>query len=294
MTYNFGRLITAMVTPFNEKMKVDYQRAKELAEHLSATGSQSIVVAGTTGESPTLSVEEKENLFKTVVDAVKGKARVIAGSGSNSTEQSIEITSKAEAAGVDAVMLVVPYYNKPPQDGLYAHFKMIAESTRLPVMLYNVPGRASVNLSAQTTIRLAQIENVFAIKEASGDLEQISQIISETPEDFLVYSGDDSMTLPIMSIGGYGVVSVAGHIIGERITEMIEAFTSGEPDEAAALHRKLMSVFKGMFISTNPIPVKTALNMLGKEVGPVRLPLIQMTHSQQEDLKGILMKADLL
>ncbi|UNC91853.1 4-hydroxy-tetrahydrodipicolinate synthase [Candidatus Contubernalis alkalaceticus] len=291
---DFGRLITAMVTPFNEKMKVDYQRAKELAEHLAATGSQSIVVAGTTGESPTLSVEEKENLFKTVVDAVKGKARVIAGSGSNSTEQSMEITRKAEAAGVDGVMLVVPYYNKPPQEGLYSHFKMIAESTHLPIMLYNVPGRTSVNLSAQTTIKLAQLDNVFAIKEASGDLEQISQIITETPEDFLVYSGDDSMTLPIMSIGGYGVVSVAGHIIGEKITEMIGAFTSGQPDEAAALHRKLMPIFKGMFISTNPIPVKTALNQLGNEVGPVRLPLVQMTPGQQEELKGILMRAGLL
>lgn len=294
MNNKFGRLITAMVTPFNDQMEVDYQRAKELAEHLAANGSQSIVVAGTTGESPTLSVEEKEKLFQTVVQAVKGKASVIAGSGSNSTVQSIEITRRAEAAGVDGVMLVVPYYNKPPQEGLYLHFKKIAESTGLPVMLYNVPGRTSVNLSAQITIRLAQMDNVFAIKEASGDLEQISQIINETPEGFSVYSGDDSMTLPIMSIGGYGVVSVAGHIIGEKIKDMIDAFASGNVGQAAALHRQLMPIFKGMFISTNPIPVKTSLNLLGKNVGPVRLPLIEMTVEQQESLKAILKNAGLL
>ena len=294
MNNKFGRLITAMVTPFNDQMEVDYQRAEELAEHLAANGSQSIVVAGTTGESPTLSVEEKEKLFQTVVQAVKGKASVIAGSGSNSTEQSIEITRRAEAAGVDGVMLVVPYYNKPPQEGLYLHFKKIAESTGLPVMLYNVPGRTSVNLSAQTTIRLAQMDNIFAIKEASGDLEQISQIINETPEGFSVYSGDDSMTLPIMSIGGYGVVSVAGHIIGEKIKDMIDAFASGNVGQAAALHRQLMPIFKGMFISTNPIPVKTSLNLLGKNVGPVRLPLIEMTVEQQESLKAILKNAGLL
>lgn len=294
MNNKFGRLITAMVTPFNDQMEVDYQRAEELAEHLAANGSQSIVVAGTTGESPTLSVEEKEKLFQTVVQAVKGKASVIAGSGSNSTEQSIEITRRAEAAGVDGVMLVVPYYNKPPQEGLYLHFKKIAESTGLPVMLYNVPGRTSVNLSAQITIRLAQMDNVFAIKEASGDLEQISQIINETPEGFSVYSGDDSMTLPIMSIGGYGVVSVAGHIIGEKIKDMIDAFASGNVGQAAALHRQLMPIFKGMFISTNPIPVKTSLNLLGKNVGPVRLPLIEMTVEQQESLKAILKNAGLL
>lgn len=294
MSYDFGRLITAMVTPFNEQMEVDYQRARELAEHLVATGSQSIVVAGTTGESPTLSVEEKAVLFQTVVDAVKGKARVIAGSGSNSTKQSVEITRSAEAAGVDGIMLVVPYYNKPPQEGLYLHFKKIAGSTGLPVMLYNVPGRTSVNMSAQTTIRLAQIDNIFSIKEASGDLEQVSQIVNETPDDFLVYSGDDSMTLPILSVGGYGVVSVAGHIIGGKINEMIEAFTSGQPAEAAALHRRLMPVFKGMFISTNPIPVKTSLNILGKNAGPVRLPLIEMTGEQRESLKDILKTAGLL
>ncbi len=294
MNNKFGRLITAMVTPFNDQMEVDYQRAEELAEHLAANGSQSIVVAGTTGESPTLSVEEKEKLFQTVVQAVKGKASVIAGSGSNSTEQSIEITRRAEAAGVDGVMLVVPYYNKPPQEGLYLHFKKIAESTGLPVMLYNVPGRTSVNLSAQITIRLAQMDNVFAIKEASGDLEQISQIINETPEGFSVYSGDDSMTLPMMSIGGYGVVSVAGHIIGEKIKDMIDAFASGNVGQAAALHSQLMPIFKGMFISTNPIPVKTSLNLLGKNVGPVRLPLIEMTVEQQESLKAILKNAGLL
>ncbi len=294
MSINFGRLITAMVTPFDDNYEVNYDRAGSLAEYLADNGSESIVVAGTTGESPTLSVEEKVKLFKTVVDAVRGKARVIAGSGSNSTRQSIEITKRAEEAGVDGAMLVVPYYNKPPQEGLYDHFKEIAGNTGLPIMLYNVPGRTSINMAAETTIRLAEIENIFAIKEASGDMDQVSNIIKETSDDFLVYSGDDSMTLPMMAVGGYGVVSVAGHVAGRLITSMIKAYVQGDPAEAAALHGKLMPVFKGMFISTNPVPAKTSLNLKGINVGPVRSPLIKMTDEQVKSLKTVLEDAGLL
>jgi len=291
---NFGRLITAMVTPFDDNFEINYDRAGSLAEHLAENGSESIVIAGTTGESPTLNVEEKAKLFKTVVEAVKGKAKVIAGSGSNSTRQSIEITKKAEEAGVDGAMLVVPYYNKPPQDGLYEHFKEIASNTGLPIMLYNVPGRTSINMAAQTTIRLAEIDNIFAIKEASGDMDQISYIIKETPDEFLVYSGDDSMTLPMMAVGGHGVVSVAGHVAGKLLTSMIRAYVQGNTAEAAALHGKLMPVFKGMFISTNPVPAKTSLNLKGINVGPVRRPLIEMTDEQKKALEKVLKEADLL
>ncbi len=294
MATNFGRLITAMVTPFDDNFEINYDRAGSLAEHLAENGSESIVIAGTTGESPTLNVEEKAKLFKTVVEAVKGKAKVIAGSGSNSTRQSIEITKKAEEAGVDGAMLVVPYYNKPPQDGLYEHFKEIASNTGLPIMLYNVPGRTSINMAAQTTIRLAEIDNIFAIKEASGDMDQISYIIKETPDEFLVYSGDDSMTLPMMAVGGHGVVSVAGHVAGKLLTSMIRAYVQGNTAEAAALHGKLMPVFKGMFISTNPVPAKTSLNLKGINVGPVRRPLIEMTDEQKKALEKVLKEADLL
>lgn len=294
MTVDFGKLITAMITPFNSNMEVDYARAGSLAAYLVENGSESIVVAGTTGESPTLTKEEKIKLFRVLVEAVKGKAKIIAGSGLNSTQESVELTRSAEDAGVDGIMLVVPYYNKPPQDGLYEHFRTIAESTSLPVMLYNVPGRTSVNLTAQTTIRLAEIDNIFAIKEASGDLEQISYIIKETPDDFLVYSGDDSMTLPILSVGGYGVVSVAGHVAGNEIRAMIDAFCQGNITEACALHGKLLPIFKGMFISTNPIPAKTALNLLNKNVGSVRLPLVEMNSEQVNNLRSILEKAGLL
>ncbi|RQD75400.1 MAG: 4-hydroxy-tetrahydrodipicolinate synthase [Candidatus Syntrophonatronum acetioxidans] len=294
MGEDFGHLITAMVTPFDEKFQVDYDGAGALAKYLADSGSDSLVVAGTTGESPTLTIDEKAKLFKTVVESVQGKVKVIAGTGSNSTRQSVEITRRAEEVGVDGLMLVVPYYNKPPQEGLYQHFKEIASSTNLPIMLYNVPGRTSVNLAAPTTIRLAEIDNIFSIKEASGDLDQVSLIVKETPDDFLVYSGDDSMTMPTLSVGGHGVVSVSGHIVPREIKAMIAAFFSGDVKKAAEYHGKLMTVFKGMFISTNPVPVKTALNLLGKQVGPVRLPLIGMNREQVNSLENILKEAGVL
>ncbi|OIJ19249.1 4-hydroxy-tetrahydrodipicolinate synthase [Anaerobacillus alkalidiazotrophicus] len=279
---NFGQLLTAMVTPFDQEGKVDFQATNSLINYLIATGTEGIVVAGTTGESPTLTTEEKTELFKYVVEVVDGRVPVIAGTGSNNTVASIELTKIASSVGVNGIMLVVPYYNKPSQEGLYQHFKTIAESTELPVMLYNIPGRSAVNMLPETIIRLAQIDNIVCIKEASGDLEAIANIIQHTPEDFLVYTGDDSLTLPLMSIGGYGVVSVASHVVGLEMKQMITAFQNGEYKQAAQMHRNLLPIMKSMFIAPNPTPVKAALGMLGQNVGSVRLPLVPLTLEESQ------------
>ena len=284
----FGSLITAMVTPFKKDLSVDYDRAAELAVRLVETGSEGIVVAGTTGESPTLSSNEKVRLFETVVEAVGTRAAVLAGTGSNSTADSIALTKKAEITEVKGIMLVTPYYNKPPQEGLYRHFKAVAESTRLPVMLYNVPGRTGVNLLPATVLRLAQISNIVAVKEASGNLEQASEICRKAPRGFAVYSGDDSLTLPIMSVGGCGIVSVASHIVGEAMSGMIKSFVSGDVATAAKIHGQLMPLFKGLFFTTSPAPVKAALRLTGFDVGTPRLPLVDLDERETEYLRGIL------
>jgi len=252
------------------------------------------VVAGTTGESPTLKAEEKLNLYRTVVDAVGGHATVIAGTGSNSYEDSLELTKAAEKTGVDGIMLVTPYYNKPTQEGMYRHFKNIAEATSLPVMLYNVPGRTSVNLLPETVQRLADVPNIVALKEASGDLAQITRAISLCPDDFYVYSGDDALTLPVMAIGGYGIVSVAAHIVGTRMKEMMEAHLNGDVKLAGRIHRELSPIYKALFAFTSPIPVKTALNLSGHNVGPLRLPLVEATATETEQLKSTLKSMGLL
>lgn len=285
---NFGRVSTAMVTPFDRKGNIDFTKTTQLIQYLIENGSDSLVVAGTTGESPTLTKEEKVALFRHVVKVVNGRVPVIAGTGSNNTHASIELTKKAVEAGVDAIMLVAPYYNKPSQEGLFQHFKAIAESTTLPVMLYNIPGRSSVNVSPETIIRLSEIENIVAVKEASGDLDSMTEIISHTSEDFLLYSGDDGLTLPVLSIGGTGIVSVASHIIGNEMQEMVAAFTSGNHLKAAGLHQKLLPVMKGLFTSPNPTPVKTALQMKGMDVGSVRLPLIPLTEVERAKLSQLL------
>src|SRR5699024_107363 len=221
---DFGRVLTAMVTPFNEQGEVDRQQTKALVNYLLTHGSDGIIVAGTTGESPTLTTAEKVDLFHHVVDIVGDRGPVIAGTGSNNTKQSIELTKEAERAGVDGIMLVTPYYNKPSQKGLYEHFKAIAQSTHLPIMLYNIPGRSATNLDVDTTIRLANINNIVSVKDASGDLNAMSEIIRSTPNTFSLYSGDDQLTLPVVSIGGQGIVSVSSHIIGEHMQEMIQLF----------------------------------------------------------------------
>lgn len=273
---DFGRVITAMVTPFTPDLKeVDFDKAARLAELLVNTGSDSIVVAGTTGESPTLSTEEKLGLFRAVVEAVGDRAKVIAGTGGNSTASSIELTREAENLGVHGIMLVVPYYNKPPQEGLIAHFTAIADSTRLPIILYNIPGRTGINMTPATIETLSRVENIVGVKEASGNLEQVTDIRSRTPSSFKIYSGDDSLTLPIVSVGGEGVVSVASHIAGKEIKQMIDAFHEGNVSLAADLNSKLFPLFKALFVTTNPIPLKAALKLTGFDVGGVRPPLVE-------------------
>jgi len=268
-----GRLITAMVTPFAPDGAVDYGQATRLALALLDSGSHGVVVSGTTGESPTLSREEKLRLFAEAKSAVGGRGAVVAGTGSNNTAESLELTKEAERVGVDAALLVVPYYNKPTQEGLFQHFKAIAQATDLPCILYNVPSRTVTSLAADTVIRLSHIDNIVGVKEASGDLDQVAAIIEGASQDFLVWSGNDSDTLPILALGGYGVISVASNLVGNQIRQMIESFMEGRGQEAAAIHRRLLPLIKAMFIVSNPIPVKHALNKAGFAVGKPRLPL---------------------
>ena len=271
-----GRLITAMVTPFNKEGEVDYDQAKKLALALLKSGSEGLVLAGTTGESPTLLHQEEEmTLFKEVKKAVGNKGSIIANTGSNSTAEAVISTKDAEKLGVDACLLVVPYYNKPSQEGLYQHFKTIAESTSLPCILYNVPARTVTNLTAETTIRLSRISNIIGIKEASGDLSQIARIILETRDDFLVWSGNDSDTLQLMALGGHGVISVASHLVGKQINEMIYSFVKGDIKNATEIHLRLSPLFTALFLVSNPSPVKYALNKIGFNVGKPRLPLVE-------------------
>ncbi|WP_046175006.1 4-hydroxy-tetrahydrodipicolinate synthase [Domibacillus indicus] len=286
---SFGRLSTAMVTPFDSKGNIDFEKTTQLIEHLIQTGTDSLVVAGTTGESPTLTSEEKIALFRHTVKAVNGRIPVIAGTGSNNTRASIELTKKAEAEGVDAIMLVAPYYNKPSQEGLFQHFKTIAESTALPVMIYNIPGRTSILVEPKTTIRLAnEVPNIKATKEASGSIDIVTEIVANTDKDFLVYSGDDGLTLPILSVGGTGIVSVASHVAGKEMKKMVEAFLNGDVQEAAAIHQQLLPLFRGLFAAPNPVPVKTALQMKGMDVGSVRLPLLPLTEEERTVLSTLL------
>ncbi|MBM7094231.1 4-hydroxy-tetrahydrodipicolinate synthase [Bacillus sp. H-16] len=285
---NFGHIVTAMVTPFDSKGNIDFNKTTKVIEHLIANGSDGLVVAGTTGESPTLSQEEKLALFEHAVKVAGGRVKIIAGTGSNNTFQTVEFTKRAEQTGVDAVMLVTPYYNKPSQQGMFEHFKTIAEKTKLPVMLYNVPGRTGTSMHTDTVVELSKIDNIVSVKEASGDLDQITDIIYKTPEDFTVYSGDDGLTLPIMSIGGDGVVSVASHVLGNEMQEMINAHLNGKHKEASKLHQKLLPVMNGLFAAPNPVPVKTALQLKGLDTGGVRLPLIPLTSDERHKLSDVL------
>lgn len=285
---NFGNVLTAMVTPFNADGGIDFEVTTALIEHLIDTGTDGVVVAGTTGESPTLSEEEKVALFKHVVKIVDKRIPVIAGTGNNNTADSIILTKEAEECGVDGIMLVTPYYSRPSQQGLYEHFSAIAKETTLPIMLYNIPGRSSVNMTSETTIRLSEINNIVSTKEASGDLDEISRIIEYTKDDFTVYSGDDSMTLPILAIGGDGVVSVASHVIGNDMNAIVTAFKNGETKLAADTHRKILPKIKSLFKAPSPAPVKAALNLTGLSVGGVRLPLVDLTVEEEAELKTML------
>jgi 4-hydroxy-tetrahydrodipicolinate synthase len=283
-----GRLLTAMVTPFKENGEVDYEQAKKLALALLDAGSDGLVLAATTGESPTLSWEEEMSLFTEVKSAVGGRGSIVAYTGSNSTSEAVEATKGAEKIGVDACLLVVPYYNKPTQEGLYQHFKTIAQSTSLPCILYNVPGRTVTSLSADTAIRLSRIDNIVGVKEASGNLGQISKIITEAGESLLVWSGNDNDTFHILTLGGYGVISVASHLVGKQIKEMMDNFLSGKTAEAAAIHNHLLPLIDALFIVSNPIPLKYALNQIGFKVGKPRLPLVEPDEKTAAVIKNTL------
>jgi 4-hydroxy-tetrahydrodipicolinate synthase len=279
-----------MVTPFTEKGNVDYEQAKKLALALLNSGSDGLVVSGTTGESPTLTWEEGLRLFAEVKSAIGKRGTVIAGTGSNSTAEAVDATKRAEKIGVDACLLVVPYYNKPTQEGLYQHFKTIAQGTSLPCILYNVPSRTVTSLSADTTIRLSHIDNIIGVKEASGNLGQISKIITEAREGFLVWSGNDSDTFHILALGGYGIISVASHLVGNQIKEMIDSAISGKMDEAASIHHRLLPLIDALFIISNPVPVKYALNQLGFYVGKPRLPLTEPDEKSAAIIRETLKK----
>jgi 4-hydroxy-tetrahydrodipicolinate synthase len=283
-----GRLLTAMVTPFDAQGEVNYQQARRLALALLDSGSDGVVVSGTTGESPALSREEKLQLFAETKSAMGNRGTVVANTGSYNTKESQELTKEAEKTGVDACLLVVPYYNRPTQQGLWEHFKAIAQSTTLPCILYNVPSRTVTNLAADTVIKLSQIDNIVGVKEASGNFGQIAEIIQGTREDFLVYSGNDSDSFPILALGGYGVISVASHLVGIQIRDMMEKFLDGKPQEAAKIHRHLLPLVNTLFIVSNPIPVKWALNYAGFSVGKPRLPLIELDEKSAELIRATL------
>ena len=288
-----GRLITAMVTPFDDQGEVDYEQAKALAKALVASGSDGVLVSGTTGESPTLTDEEKLRLWAEVKDALGDSGAVIAGTGNYSTAESIELSKEAEQQGVDGILLVVPYYNKPPQEGLYQHFKAIAESVNLPCMLYNVTSRTSLNMTDETTIRLSHIDNIVGIKEAGSDMDQITRIIDGAKDGFRVWSGNDNETYYMMATGGYGVVSVASHLVGNQISQMMGYLLEGDVENAAAEHRRLLPLFKVLFVVSNPIPVKYSLNQVGFNVGQPRLPLVPPDEASAGRIRAVLANYDI-
>lgn len=291
-----GRVLTAMVTPFQDDNSVNYEVAEKLADYLVNNGSDGLVLCGTTGESPTLTSEEKYQLVKVVKNAVGDRAKIIMGTGANSTQKAIEDTKKASEIGIDASLQVVPYYNKPPQRGLYQHFASIAQTcSDLPMMLYNVPGRTSRNLEPETIAKLAQdFDNIVAVKEASGDLEKVAEINILTPEHFLLYSGDDFLTLPMMSLGCVGVVSVSSHLVGKEMQTMLNAYVEGNNQLAQKIQKQLYYLFQVMFSDSNPIPVKYALQLQGWDVGNLRLPLTTLSSSGQTEVKKVLQELDLL
>ena len=292
---DFGRLLTAMITPFDQEGNVDYAKTEELAHHLVETGTDTIVVCGTTGESPTLSWDEEYQLFSVLKQAIAGKAKIMAGTGSNSTSEAIAATQKAAHLGLDGTLQVTPYYNKPPQAGLYQHFRAIAEAApESPILPYNVPGRTGCKLEPETVARLAEVPNIIGIKEATGDLDQASQIRAMTPPSFAIYSGDDSLTLPLMSVGAKGVVSVASHLVGKQLQTMMQSFDVGNVQEARRIHLQLFPLFKALFLTTNPIPLKLALRILGKDTGIVRSPLVAGDEALEQKLKAVLIEVGIL
>ncbi len=278
MAGRFGAVQTAMVTPFKEDFSLDLSRAQEVATWLLAHGSDALVIAGTTGEGVTLSDEEKVGLWSATVEAARGK--IIAGTGTNDTAHSIHLTKEAERVGCDAVLVVAPYYNKPPQTGLYEHFKTVAAATSLPVILYNVPSRTSVQISNETILRLAEIDNIIGVKDATADLNLASELMAAAPGGFEVISGDDAATFPLVCLGGVGVISVTSHVAGEQMNEMVGLAERGDVDGARKIHSRLLPLYSALFHTTSPIPVKAAMELIGQPVGPPRLPLVPATPDE--------------
>ncbi|MGI6360728.1 MAG: 4-hydroxy-tetrahydrodipicolinate synthase [Bacillota bacterium] len=292
---NFGTLITAMITPFNADGSINFDKAQEIADYLLKNGSDSLVICGTTGESPTMTDDEKEELFIAVKEVTKGRGGLIAGTSFYDTYDSELMTRRAVKAGVDAILAVSPYYNKPPQEGLYQHFVSIAAAAEdLPVILYNIPGRTSINIFPETIARLSKIDNIIAVKEAAGDIEQVGKIMALVEDDFLLYSGDDSMTLPMLSLGAEGVISIASHFVGPQIKEMIAKFQAGDVKAAMKMHYHLLDMFHQLFVVTNPIPVKYCLNKMGMDVGLYRLPMVEADDNSKIVLDNLLTKYGLI
>lgn len=285
----FGRMVTAMVTPFDDNLKIDYAAAERLIEHLLSTGTTGIVVSGTTGESPVLDEDEKRELLKFVVSKVKGRAVIVMGTGSNDTVKSVKASREAESLGADGVLVVAPYYNKPNQDGLKAHFLAVASATSLPVMLYNIPGRTGINITSETTLWLAeQSPGIRALKDSTGSVEQAQETARLSKDNFRIYSGDDYLTLPFLSVGGCGVVSVASHIVGSDIRKMIDSFFDGKVDEARLIHYKNLPLFKGLFTAPNPTCVKYALSQMGICKPNLRLPLVPLSEPLRKAMDELL------
>ncbi|WP_390624718.1 4-hydroxy-tetrahydrodipicolinate synthase [Anthocerotibacter panamensis] len=291
---HLGSVLTAMVTPFTPEGKVDYRTAEKLAVHLVEQGSDGLVIAGTTGESPTLTWAEEYELFRVVLGAVGSRARVVAGTGSNSTREAVEATQKAAQLGLDASLQVCPYYSRPSQEGLYQHFRQVALGVDLPIILYNIPGRTGVNLAPETVARLAVEPNIIAIKEASGAVDQTIAIRSLVGPDFLIYAGDDALTLPLLALGACGVISVASHLVGPQIQQMIRAYQHGGVAEAQRLHYELYPLFKALFLATNPSPLKAALALLGWSGMSQRLPLVDVPEAVRQHLQEVLTALQLL
>lgn len=283
----FGRVITAMVTPFDENLQVNWDQIEPLVDYLiEEQHSDGLVICGTTGESPTLTEEEKLKLIELAVTFAKGRCKIIAGTGSNSTQHTIHFSQKVQHLGVDALLIVAPYYNRPSQEGLYQHFKAVAESVEVPIFLYNVPSRTGVNIDADTTIRLSKIPNIIGTKDC-GNTDQLTQILTNVKKGFLVYSGDDSMTLPAVAVGCQGIVSVASHLVGKEMQDMISYYVQGDIRQAVKLQSKLLPIFKGLFQVPSPAPVKFALNDRDMKVGGVRLPLVNVTEEEGQYIRTL-------
>lgn len=291
MRYNAGEIITAMITPFKKDLSVDYLALEKLVNHLIETGTDAILVAGTTGETPTLTHEEEREIFKFVKKVVNGRVKIVMGAGSNSTATAVDSSIKAKELGADAILSVVPYYNKPSQKGMYEHFSAIAKAVDLPIILYNIPGRTGVNMQPTTIAKLAnEFKNIVAVKQSNADLDLISDIRSMCPDDFAIYSGDDSLTIPMMALGAHGVISVASHVVGKQMKEMIKAFKAGKNADALKIHLKLFPLFKKLFMAPNPVPVKATLAHIGIINEDVRQPLVTLDAEEKKELFSVVDK----